>query len=104
MTEEERDDILDLLPRRFTLWSDEQEIPGWAEGRDYAWWSEQLGHPKAHPGCCATCGCAITCMLGAFYHAVVDSLMRELDRVGALRPPAAPDMPENTTDDREREG
>lgn len=93
MTEDERCDLIDRLPDDMTLWADDEEIEkhGCA-GRDYTWWREALGHPKAHPGCCKTCGCAITCSLAAFYEAVVDSVVRELDKIGALR------RPEETSD------
>jgi hypothetical protein len=84
MGQDAREDLLDLLPKNPTLWADDEEI-GRGCGGDYAYWAEILGHPKAHPGCCKTCGCAITCTLAAFYDAMEATLLRELDRIGALR-------------------
>lgn len=86
LTEEQRDVLIDLLPAGMTLWADDEELPHFAD-RTWAWWRETLGHPKAHTACCKACGCATTCLLGAFYDAVVSSVVRELDRLGALRTP-----------------
>lgn len=89
MTEDERDDIHDLLPKDMILWSDDDELSWW---KDDPWtfskWRRVLEHEPAHPGCCKTCGCAASCMLNVFYGSVVDSVIRELDRIGALRKPA----------------
>lgn len=89
MTEEERDDLVDLLPSGMVIWDDEQEL---AEGhftdRDWAWWRDALEHPMAHRSCCKTCGCAVTCTLAYFYTALISSTVRELDRIGALVKPS----------------
>jgi hypothetical protein len=97
VTEDERDDLIDLVPYRFTIWEYENEIPGWAEGRDFAWWRDLLKHPKAHGGCCATCGCAVSCDLVVYHEAMISSVVRELDKIGALRVP--PTTPEKASDE-----
>jgi hypothetical protein len=86
MTEEERDNLIDLLPEDMILWPDEKEL-SWFPSRNFAEWRSILGHPKAHTACCGECGCATTCLLGLFYNSVVDSVVRELDKIGALRMP-----------------
>lgn len=88
MTGEERDDLIDLLPDDLNLWADDEEAATYFTGRTFEHWRDVLGHPQAHPGCCARCGCATACILGAFYEGVVASVVRELDRIGALRTPA----------------
>jgi hypothetical protein len=87
VTEDERDDLIDLLPKDMAIWDDEDEIiAGHAADLDLTWWMNAIGHPKAHPGCCKSCGCATTCMAGAFHAALVSSVVGELDRIGALQP------------------
>lgn len=86
MTEDERDDLIDRLPTDMTIWDPDDELEHF--GGNYEWWRETLGHPRAHPGCCRTCGCATSCMLGVFHGALIASVVRELDRIGALVPPA----------------
>jgi hypothetical protein len=86
MTPEERYDIADLLPEGMQIWNDDEELEAFP-GRDRVWWSNALGHPRAHRGCCRTCGCATTCLLAAYHDALVMTVIRELDRVGALRKP-----------------
>lgn len=85
MTEGERDAILDLIPSDMIVWSDDAEL-GWFPNRNYDEWRNILGHPRAHRGCCGTCGCASTCLLGAFYDAVITSTIRELDKLRLLKP------------------
>lgn len=94
LTEEQRDDLSDLImPKGTPIWSDEEELAAGHFGHTtLAWWADTLGHPSAHPGCCKTCGCATTCLFGAFYNSLVDTVLRELYRVGALVIPAAPDV------------
>ncbi len=89
MTEDERDDLLDrILPKGTPIWADQEELDaGHFQQADLKWWADVLGHPKAHPGCCKQCGCATTCMFGAFYDAAINTVLRELDRIGALRTP-----------------
>jgi hypothetical protein len=86
-----RDRLEDLLPRDMVIWGDDDELAA------FPWtlrkWLDVLGHEKAHPGCCKACGCATTCMAGAFYTSTVTSVLRELDKLGALCEPT-----------REREG
>lgn len=89
-TEEERDDLIDLLPKDMILWPDDEEL-SWFPNRNYDEWRDILGHPRAHRGCCKTCGCAITCTLGAFHDSVISSVVRELARLGALRQPTPAD-------------
>jgi hypothetical protein len=104
MTEEERDEIEDLLAYRYDIpiWEDEQELPHFSHA-NLIWWLEAMGHPKAHRGCCKTCGCATTCMASAFYDAVVATTLRQLDSIGALvkpeRVPDAPGRAEETQED-----
>lgn len=86
LTQDERLDLIDQLPTDMTIWDDDQELTHFAD-RDYRWWRDALGHPRAHPGCCEICGCATTCLLGAFHDAVVAAVVRELNRLGALRKP-----------------
>lgn len=86
MTEDERLDLIELLPKDMNVWADDDELDTFT-GRTFTWWMDVLGHPNAHPGCCKTCGCAITCMAAAFHDALVASVLRELDELGALRPP-----------------
>lgn len=86
MTEEERDALIDRLPTdTMILWPDDEEL-SWFPNRNYEEWRDILGHPRAHSGCCKTCGCAGTCLLGAFFDSVVSSVIRELDKLGALKP------------------
>lgn len=76
--------ITDLLPEDFTLWSDLEEGRAHFADRGYGWWREELGHPKAHRGCCKACGCAASCMLAVFYDSVVLGVIRELARIGVI--------------------
>ncbi|MEK9524049.1 hypothetical protein MIU24_32450 [Streptomyces venezuelae] len=84
MTEEQRDGLIDRIPATAVLWPHDDEL-AWFPNRTYDEWRTILGHPPAHRGCCQTCGCATTCLLGAFYDSVVTSTVRELDRLGALK-------------------
>lgn len=86
MTEEERDNLIDQLPTDFPIWDFEDELPTFSHAT-WSWWREQLGHPRTHRACCGTCGCATTCMASAFHDALVTSVIRELDRIGALKTP-----------------
>jgi hypothetical protein len=90
MTEEERDDLIDLLPKDMVVWNDDEELQhfGHATAR---WWLDNLDHPAAGPthSCCKSCGCGGTCTLGAFHDAMISSVVRELDRMGALKKPEA---------------
>lgn len=86
MTEEERGRLIDLLPQDMVLWPDDEEL-SWFPNRNYAEWRVILGHPRAHTACCDQCGCATTCLLGLFYDSVVESVVRELDKIGALQKP-----------------
>ena len=93
MTEDERLDLLDLLPEDAPIWADDEELPTFGARATLSWWLDTVGHPKAHPACCKTCGCATTCMAGAFYDAVVMTTIRELDKIGALVKPAPAPSP-----------
>lgn len=88
LSEEERDDLIDRLPADMILWPVDEEL-SWFPNRAYDEWRDTLGHPRAHHGCCATCGCATSCTLGVFYDSVISSVVRELARIGALRKPGA---------------
>ena len=93
MTEDERLDLWDLLPEDAPIWADEEELPLFGHANLH-WWLEAVGHPSAHPGCCKTCGCATTCMAGAFYDAVITTTLRRLDAIGALvKPQTTPPSP-----------
>lgn len=89
MTEEERDDLIDLLPADMNIWDPEDELEVFV-GRDREWWANALGHPKAHPGCCRTCGCAAPCFFQVYHDALISTVVRELDRLGALKKPESP--------------
>ncbi|GAA2990519.1 hypothetical protein GCM10017559_08180 [Streptosporangium longisporum] len=73
------DELADIIPKGASIWADGDEL---AEGhftdRTLTWWLTTLGHPKAHTGCCAACGCATTCTLGAFYDAVLETAARHI--------------------------
>lgn len=88
MTEEERDDLIDLIPHGMTVWADEEELEDFRHAT-LAWWREVLGHQASGPthSCCKSCGCGGTCLLGAFENALVTTVVRELDKIGALRRP-----------------
>lgn len=86
LTGDERLDLIDRLPADMNIWADDDELE-WFTGRDWRWWADALGHPKAHPSCCKTCGCATTCLHAAFHDALVATVIRELDKLGALRVP-----------------
>lgn len=88
MDEGQRDDLIDLIPRNMVVWSDEEELEHFQHAT-LAWWREVLGHPPCGPthSCCKTCGCGGSCLLGAFEDALVTTVVRELDRIGALRRP-----------------
>ncbi|MFD9950864.1 hypothetical protein ACFWYW_59100 [Nonomuraea sp. NPDC059023] len=85
MTEDERCDLIDLLPDGMVIWDDESELDAFPWGLRR--WLDVLGHRKKHTACCEACGCATTCMAGAFHDALVSSVVRELDKLGALRQP-----------------
>lgn len=87
MTQEERDAIIELLPEDMNIWEDDSELEAFP-GRTRTWWAEALGHPTAHPGCCKTCGCATTCLHDAHHDALVSTILRELDNLGALKKPS----------------
>jgi hypothetical protein len=89
MTEDERDDLIDRLPKDMVIWDDEDELQHFAHA-NAAWWMDTLNHPRSGPthSCCKTCGCGGTCTLGAYHDALISSVVRELDRIGALVAPA----------------
>ncbi|MEU1433999.1 hypothetical protein ABZ438_07860 [Streptomyces sp. NPDC005786] len=86
MTEEERDDLIDQLPADMVIWNDDEELQHFGHANS-TWWLDALGHTSKGPAhsCCAACGCATTCTAGAFHDALISSVVRELDRLGALR-------------------
>ncbi len=86
LTEDERLDLIDRLPADMNIWNDDDELDVFT-GRDRTWWAEALGHPAAHRGCCKTCGCATTCLHDAYHDALVATVIRELNKLGALRVP-----------------
>lgn len=90
MDEEQRDrisDLADMEDDSRVIWSDDEELEHFKHANLEWWLREALGHPRAHPGCCKTCGCATTCMAAAFFDATVLSTIRRLDELGLLRPP-----------------
>jgi len=100
VTDEEQDFIFDLVPTDAVIWGDLEEMEHFKHAT-YAWWrTEVLGHPKAHPGCCKTCGCATTCMLGAFYEGVVTMVINELSKIGVIRGLGRTDCPRVDAEDK----
>ncbi|TQS30025.1 hypothetical protein [Microbispora sp. KK1-11] len=95
--EEFRDRLFDALPDQMTIWADDAELEQFADW-DLGKWMHALGHHRVHTACCDRCGCAVTCTGGAFYDAVVSSVLRELDRMGALREPFPPASTTEETD------
>lgn len=88
MSEEQRDRIDDLLKMgEKVIWSDDEELEHFGHATAEWWAVEGFGHPRAHRGCCKTCGCATTCTFWAFFEATVSSTLRELDRLGLLKAP-----------------
>jgi len=87
--------LFDLIPDDMTIWEDGDELGHFAD-RDLHWWMKALGHDRRHTACCTSCGCAVTCTAQMFHGALVASVIRELDKLGALREPSA--LPERTTD------
>lgn len=84
MTEEERDDLIDRLPDDMNVWEFEDELDHFP-GRDWSWWRAQLGHPHATGhGYCQTCGPGGPCLLAVFHGALITTVVRHLDRLGAL--------------------
>lgn len=93
MTEDERDGLIDQLPKGMPVWGFDEELPHFQHAT-LRWWRDNLGHPASGPthACCKTCGCGGTCILGAFEDALISTVVRELDRLGVLR-----STPEPTT-------
>lgn len=94
VTEDERNDVIGLLPKDMVIWADDEELEA------FPWtfpkWMDVLGHQTVHSACCASCGCAITCTADAFHESLISSVVRELDKLGALRLPAP--LSERNTD------
>lgn len=90
--------LFDLIPDGMTIWEadDDEELAYFAD-RDLRWWMKALGHDRKHTACCTSCGCCVTCIAQMFHGAMVASVIRELNKLGALREPAA--LPEETTTD-----
>ncbi|MGI5414256.1 hypothetical protein [Actinomadura luteofluorescens] len=86
LTEDERLDLIDRLPADMNIWADDDELETFTD-RDRIWWAATLGHPRAHPGCCKTCGCGTVCLFAAHHEALIATVVRELDKLGALRTP-----------------
>jgi hypothetical protein len=99
LSEEQRDDLRDLILQKGTIiWADEEELDTFGPGKDLSWWFDTLGHASAHPGCCKACGCCTSCMLSVFYGSVVDTTLRELARIDALRIPPGDQHPTRSSD------
>jgi hypothetical protein len=77
--------IYDLLPDDLNLRPNPEEGRTHFTGRNYDWWRDILGHPKAHPGCCKACGCATSCLLGVFHEGAITAAIQELGRIGVIR-------------------
>lgn len=86
MTEDERDDIIEMLPKDMQIWEPDEEL-AYFRGRDLEWWRETLEHPRAHRGCCAKCGCGSPCFMIVFADALIASTVRELARLDLLKQP-----------------
>lgn len=78
--------LFDLIPDGMTIWEDDDELGCFAD-RDLRWWMKALGHDRKHTACCTTCGCCVTCTAQMFYGSMVASVIRELDKLGALCEP-----------------
>lgn len=85
LTEDQRDDVFDLVPKDMVIWGDDEELPHFGHMR-YAQWAESLEHPQRERGGCRRC-IGGTCMANAFYDALVTSVIRELDKIGLLKEP-----------------
>lgn len=88
MTEDERDEICDLLPGDMVIWGFDDELEHFAHA-DMHWWMEALGHERSgeNHSCCKKCGCATTCVAAAFHDSMISSVIRELDKLGLLKRP-----------------
>jgi len=88
MNEEKRDAVYDLIPKDMVVWDSENELEHFVHA-DMNWWMDQLGHAAKSPthSCCNRCGCATTCLAGAFAEALISSVIRELDKIGLLKSP-----------------
>lgn len=95
MSESLPERLLDLIPDDMTIWEDDDELSYFAD-RDLRWWMKALGHDRKHTACCTSCGCCVTCIAQMFHGAMVASVIRELDKIGALREPSA--LPEEKAD------
>lgn len=98
----DRDAIIDALDALgpYTIWEDEEEFENTGfdgkkiSERDRTWWAKMLGHPvKAHrlqDGRtmlrCETCGVGASCEFDCYTDALIFSVLRQLDRLGVLRP------------------
>lgn len=99
MNEEQRDRLYDLLPvSTMTVWTDDEELEHLPY--DVKYWADVLGHPRtARDGkACATCGNGMTCVQAAYEEALITSVIRELDKIGALNNPDTVAVPREALD------
>lgn len=83
MSDDVRWDLINKIPDDMSIYGSDHSEGQWT----WAQWREGLGHPYAvGHGYCKTCGAGGPCELAAFYDAVMLSVVRELDKMGALRP------------------
>lgn len=100
MDETLRWEVIDRLEQAendgMVIWDDDQEVP-WFPDHTWQYWRDALRHPYAvGHGHCQTCGAGGPCPLATFKDAYAATILRELDRMGFLRPPPTccptPDM------------
>jgi hypothetical protein len=81
---EPRWDQIDRIPDDMQIYGNDWSEDQWTLSK----WREALGHPAVTShGYCQTCGPGTTCMLMAFFDAVLMSVVRELDATGQLVSP-----------------
>lgn len=92
MSSEVRWDLIDKIPDDMLIHSADHTEGQWT----WPQWRGALGHPYAQGhGFCQKCGAGGPCELMAFFDAVTMSVVRELDKMGALMP--LHDVPRETS-------
>jgi hypothetical protein len=85
MNQEQRYELISQIPKMFEISEHDNglgSIPA-----VYADWAKALGHPLNEEGTfCQACGLGAKCLLQSFYHAMIASVVRELDGLGRLAP------------------
>lgn len=105
MNEHDRLSLEDYLQSNMILWADDDELNWWpTDPWTFKKWMRVLEHEQKDCGCCKKCGHATTCLASLFRDSVVTSVIRELNRIGALRmPPAAEQFTEDMTWQQKRD-